>query len=42
MFNANVFDTKVIYDEAELERPPFVAPKPRCGLCFVEALSDKA
>ncbi len=33
MFNADVFDTEIIHDEAELERPPFVAPKPRSGLC---------
>ena len=42
MFNADIFDTKVIHDEAELERPPFVAPKPRSGLGFVEAFSNKA
>ena len=42
MFNANVFDTKVIHDEAELERPLFVAPKPRSGLCFIEAFSIEA
>jgi hypothetical protein len=26
MFNANVFDTKVIHDEAKLEWMPFVVP----------------
>jgi hypothetical protein len=42
MFYANVFDTEVIHNEAELERPPFVAPKPRGGLCFIEPFSDEA
>jgi hypothetical protein len=42
MFNADVFDTKVIHDEAELERPPFVMPKPRSGRCLIEAFSNKA
>ena len=40
MFDADVFDSKVINDEAELEGSPFVAPKPRSGLCFVEAFCD--
>jgi hypothetical protein len=42
MFNANVFDTKVIHDEAELEWTPFVVPKSRCGSSFVEVLGNKA
>ncbi len=42
MFNANVFDTKVIHDEAELEWTPFVAPKSQRGSSFVEALSNEA
>jgi hypothetical protein len=42
MLNANIFDTKVIYDEAELEGMPFVAPETRRGSSFIEALSNKA
>jgi hypothetical protein len=42
MLNANVFDTKVIHNEAELKRMPFVAPETWCGSSFVEALSNKA
>jgi hypothetical protein len=42
MFNANVFDTKVIHNEAELEWMPFMAPKTQSGSSFVEALSSEA
>jgi hypothetical protein len=42
MFNANVFDTKVIHDKAELEWTPFVVPKTRSGSSFAEALSNEA
>ncbi len=42
MFNADVFDTKVIQDEAKLEWTPFMAPKSRHGSSFVEALSNEA
>jgi hypothetical protein len=41
MFNSDVFDTKVINDEAELEWTPFVAPKTLSGSSFVEALSNE-
>jgi hypothetical protein len=41
MLNANVFDTKVIPDEAELEWMPFVASKFWRGSSFVEALSNE-
>jgi hypothetical protein len=41
MLNANIFDTKVIYDEAELEGTPFVAPETRRGSSFIEALSNE-
>ena len=40
MFNANVFNTKVIQDESELEWTPFVVPKSRHESSFVEALSN--
>jgi hypothetical protein len=42
MLNANIFDTKVIYDEAELEGTPFVAPETWRGISFIEALSKEA
>jgi hypothetical protein len=42
MLNANIFDTKVIYDEAELEGTPFVAPETQRGSRFIEALSNEA
>jgi hypothetical protein len=42
MFNASVFDTKDIHDEAKLEWTPFMAPKSRRGSSFVKALSNKA
>ena len=29
VFDSNIFDTKVIHDEAELDGPPFVAPETR-------------
>ncbi len=42
MFNAPVFDTKVIHDEAKLEWMPFMAPKSWHGSSFIEAFSNKA
>jgi hypothetical protein len=42
MFNANVFDTKVIDNEVELEWTPFVVPKTQSESNFVEALSNEA
>jgi hypothetical protein len=42
MLNANIFDTKVIYNEAELEGMPFVAPETQRGSSFIEALSNEA
>ena len=42
MFNADVFDTKVIHDEVKLEWMPFMAPKSRSGSRFVEALSNES
>ncbi len=41
MFNANVFNTKVIHDEAKLEQTLFMAPKSRRGSHFIEALRKK-
>ena len=34
-----IFNTKVIYDEIESDRAPFVAPEDRGGECFVVAIS---
>jgi hypothetical protein len=42
MVNANVFYTKVIHNEAELKRTPFVAPETWHGSSFVEALAKEA
>ena len=42
MLNANIFDTKVIHNEAEWKRPPFVEPETRRGSSFIEALSNEA
>jgi hypothetical protein len=41
MFNAKVFDTKVIHDEAKLEWTPFMAPTSWHGRSFGEALSNE-
>jgi hypothetical protein len=42
VFNSDVFYTKVIYDEAELDGMPFVAPETRGGFSFIVAFSKKA
>ncbi len=42
MFDAHIFHSKVIDDEAELKGAPFVAPEPRCGGSLIKAFSDKA
>ncbi len=42
VFNAHVFHTKVIADEAELDWLPFVAPESRGGSRFIVALGFKA
>jgi hypothetical protein len=42
ILNANIFDTKVIHNEAELKQTPFVAPETRRESSFVEALGNKA
>jgi len=42
VFYSNVFYAKVIYDEAELDRTPFVAPETRGGFNFIIAFSEKA
>ena len=42
MFDSNIFHTKVIYNEAELDGMPFVAPETRGGFNFIIAFSEKA
>jgi len=42
VFYSNVFYAKVIHDEAELDRTPFVAPETRGGFNFIIAFSEKA
>ena len=42
VFDSDVFYTKVIDDEAELDGTPFVAPETRGGFNFIIAFSEKA
>ena len=42
VFDPNIFDTKVVYDQTELNGAPFVMPKSWCGRCFIITLDDKA
>jgi hypothetical protein len=42
VFDSNVFYTKVIYDEAELDGTPFVVPETKGGFSFIVAFSKKA
>ena len=42
VFHSGVFHPKVIHDEAELDRTPFVAPETRGGFNFIIAFSKKA
>ena len=41
MFNAHIFYTEVIHNEAELKGTPFMAPETGCGRSLIEAFSDK-
>jgi hypothetical protein len=41
VFDSDVFYTKVIYDEAELDGTPFVAPETRGGFNFIIAFNEK-
>ncbi len=41
VFDSNIFYAKVIHDEAELDRMPFVAPETRGGFNFIIAFSEK-
>jgi hypothetical protein len=42
VFDSNIFHTKVIYNEAELDGMPFVAPEAGGGFSFIIALSKEA
>jgi hypothetical protein len=42
VFDSDVFHTKVIYDEAELDGTPFVAPETRGGFNFIIAFNEKS
>jgi len=42
VFDSNVFYSRVIYNEAEKDGTPFVAPKTRGGFSFIVAFSKKA
>jgi len=41
VFDSNIFHTKVIYNEAELDEMPCVAPEARGGFSFIIAFSKK-
>ena len=41
MFDSNIFYTKVIYCEAELDGMPFVAPEAKGGFSLAVAFSKK-
>ncbi len=42
MFHTDVFHSKVIHDEAELDRTPIVAPEARGGFNFIIAFDEQA
>ncbi len=42
VFDSNIFYTKVVYNEAELDGMLFVAPEARSGFSFIVAFSKKA
>ena len=42
VFDSNIFHTKVIYNEAKLDGPPFVVPEVRGKFNFIAAFSTKA
>ncbi len=42
VFDSNIFHTKVIYNETELDGTPFVVPEARGGFSFIIAFSKKA
>ncbi len=42
VFDSNIFDPKVIYDEAELDGAPFVAPEVWGGISFIVTFGKEA
>jgi hypothetical protein len=42
VFNSNIFYTKVINNEAELDGTPFMTPEARGGFCFIVSFCKKA
>lgn len=42
VFDPDIFDTKVVHDQAELNWAPFVTPKSWCGRCFVIPFDNEA
>jgi hypothetical protein len=42
VFDSNIFYPEVIYNEAELDGTPFVAPETRGGFSFIVAFGKKA
>jgi hypothetical protein len=42
VFNSNIFEPNVIYDEAELDGTPFVVPETWGGFSFIVAFGKKA
>ena len=42
VFDSNIFDPKVIYDEAELDGAPFVAPKAWGEISFIVTFGKEA
>jgi hypothetical protein len=41
VFDSNIFDPKVIYNETELDGAPFVAPETRGGISFIVAFGKE-
>jgi hypothetical protein len=42
VFDSNIFNPKVIYDEAELDGAPFVVPETQDGISFIVAFGKEA
>ncbi len=42
MFDPDIFDTKVVHDQAELNGTPFVTPESWCGRCFMIPFNNEA
>jgi hypothetical protein len=42
VFDSNIFDSKFVHKETELDGTPFVMPEARCGSRFIVAFNNKA